>query len=603
MKRNFSKLLSVTIAVLMLISAVPFSVNAAVMASGKCGENLTWTLDSEGTLTISGTGSWYDEEYDNEVYTEYHYYDQYKQQVKKVIITDGVTGIGIAAFNNFRILESVSIPESVTYIGNKAFMECLSLNDITLPQSLLTIGEYVFMQTPLKALYIPANVKNIRGPLVIHANFEGYTVDENNKYFSVDENGNLFNKAKTKLIHLRFDPTVKEYTVPDSVTTIGRAAFTNFYLEKIIIPETVTVIEESAFAGTFCLKEINLPKHLKKLCCFMDYGEISFVGLEKLTIPEVDSFICSREYEEDDSGVIHTCNHYKVFNYNVLISEITVYDRDMDFSEITSGLTNQLKFKPDGLKIYREAVRNYYADTYSYYFGYGTEIGGVNINEDEIFIKDAEADFIINGENYYKIPGFTVRCYPGSTAEEYAKKYDFNIKYICDEHTEEILPAKFPTCTETGLTEGKKCSVCDEILEAQKTVEAKGHDYKAAVTNPTCTAQGFTTYTCSCGDSYVSDYVNAKGHSYKSEITEEPGCKTAGEKLYFCECGDSYTESIPAAGHKDNDNNNACDNCGVVVCDHLCHKTGFLGFIWKIINFFGKLFGTNPVCECGMAHY
>lgn len=38
-------------------------------------------------------------------------------------------------------------------------------------------------------------------------------------------------------------------------------------------------------------------------------------------------------------------------------------------------------------------------------------------------------------------------------------------------------------------------------------------------------------------------------------------------------------------------------------CEHICHNNGFLGFIWKIINFFGKLFGMNPVCECGAAHY
>lgn len=602
MEKKFSKILSVVLSVLMLITVIPFSASAAtVVASGECGENLTWTLDDEGTLTISGTGNMWGVEPEDEESTDG--YEQYKQQIKKVIITNGVTGIGEAAFNNFRILESVSIPESVTYIGNRAFMECLTLNDITLPETLLTIGEHVFMQTPLKSLYIPANVKSIHGPLVWHANFEGYAVDENNKYFSVDENGNLFNKDKTKLVHLRFDPDLKEYSVPDSVTTIGSAAFGSLYLEKIIIPETVTVIEESAFAGTICLKEINLPKHLNKLGCFMDYGEISFVGLDKLIIPEVDSFICSNEEWDDGSGIINTCNHYKVFNYNVFVSEITVYDRDMDFSELTVGLTNQLKFKPDGLKIYQDTIRPYYADMMAFTFGYGTKPEVPEINEDEIYIKDAAPDFTIDGENYYKIPGFTVRCYPGSTAEEYAKKYDFNIKYICDEHTEETIPAVFPTCTETGLTEGKKCSVCDEILEAQKTVEAKGHDYKSVITAPTCTAQGFTTYTCSCGDSYVSEYVKEKGHSYTSFIETEPGCKTKGTKVFKCECGYTYTESIPATGHKDSDDNNVCDNCGVGVCDHICHKSGFMGFIWKIINFFQKLFGTSSVCECGAAHY
>lgn len=589
MKRNFSKLLSVTIAVLMLISAVPFSVNAAVMASGKCGENITWTLDSDGTLIFSGTGYLgrsSKSEIEEGTASEASYLN-YKNNIKKIIVNEGITKIGPFAFE-----------------------DCKNLSEIILPESLEYLGEMIFRRTSLKALHIPVNLQRIGGPVVENGVFEGYTVDDNNQYFSTDESGNLYNKDKTALLHVPFDPALKEFTVPDSVTTIGYGAFGyNIYIEKINIPETVTVIEEGAFCFTLSLKELNLPKHLEKLgwCENNTAYDISDYGIEKfgqpigawnkkITIPEVDSFICNSGYEGEH-------DHYEnIKKLDVL--EITVYDKDVDCSEWRVGLTGG-KYTPESYIAWIDAaIQATILVWANILFGWEFNFDPDDtVNGDDYVDRDAEPDFVIDGENYYKIPGFTVRCYPGSTAEEYAKKYDFNIKYICDEHTEEILPAKFPTCTETGLTEGKKCSVCDEILEAQKTVEAKGHDYKAAVTNPTCTEQGFTTYTCSCGDSYVSDYVNAKGHSYKSEITEEPGCKTAGEKLYFCECGDSYTESIPATGHKDNDNNNACDNCGVVVCDHLCHKTGFMGFIWKIINFFGKLFGTNPVCECGMAHY
>ena len=81
-------------------------------------------------------------------------------------------------------------------------------------------------------------------------------------------------------------------------------------------------------------------------------------------------------------------------------------------------------------------------------------------------------------------------------------------------HTEEILPAVEPTCTESGLTEGKKCSVCGEILVAQETIPALDHEYTAVVTAPTCTKSGYTTYTCRCGDSYVADYAPALGHNY-----------------------------------------------------------------------------------------
>ena len=64
------------------------------------------------------------------------------------------------------------------------------------------------------------------------------------------------------------------------------------------------------------------------------------------------------------------------------------------------------------------------------------------------------------------------------------------------------------------------------------------------MTLPTCTEKGYTTYTCECGDSYVSDYVNATGHSYTSEITTPATHLTEGVRTYTCHCGDTYTEVI-----------------------------------------------------------
>ncbi|MBE6928576.1 MAG: DUF4886 domain-containing protein, partial [Ruminococcaceae bacterium] len=82
-------------------------------------------------------------------------------------------------------------------------------------------------------------------------------------------------------------------------------------------------------------------------------------------------------------------------------------------------------------------------------------------------------------------------------------------------HTPVTDAAVAPTCTETGLTEGKHCRTCHEVLLAQTEIAASGHDYEAVVTAPSCEAAGFTTYTCSvCRDSYTADEVEATGHSH-----------------------------------------------------------------------------------------
>lgn len=98
------------------------------------------------------------------------------------------------------------------------------------------------------------------------------------------------------------------------------------------------------------------------------------------------------------------------------------------------------------------------------------------------------------------------------------------------------------------------------------------HDYKTKVYAPTCADKGYTTYTCECGDSYVSDYVDKLEHKDSN-----------GD--YKCDYGCGHTFEKPAEP-----------------CSCNCHAGGIKAFFFKLANFFQKLFGKNKVCACGAKH-
>jgi len=127
MRRNCEKVLSLLLALVLVVGIVPGSASAAT--GGKCGKNVTWTLDDQGTLTISGSGAMRD-------YNLWHLYydDQWapwynNKKISKIVIQNGITHIGNEAFLDLS-LASVTIPDSVTYIGDSAFGNCKSLTDV-----------------------------------------------------------------------------------------------------------------------------------------------------------------------------------------------------------------------------------------------------------------------------------------------------------------------------------------------------------------------------------------------------------------------------------------------------------------------------------------
>ena len=77
------------------------------------------------------------------------------------------------------------------------------------------------------------------------------------------------------------------------------------------------------------------------------------------------------------------------------------------------------------------------------------------------------------------------------------------------------------------------------------------HEYTAVVVAPTCTDQGYTTHTCSCGDAFNDSYVDPLGHDYSLARTVEPTCTEQGYSVYRCSrCGDEYCDDFtPTVAH------------------------------------------------------
>ncbi len=199
-----------------------------------------------------------------------------------VTIPEGVAIIGESAFANCSNLTSVTIPDSVTSIGERAFARTGLIN-MTIPDSVTSIGNYAFRDcSSLTSVTIGAGVTSIikESVFVGCRNLKEILVNENNpEYSSMD--GVLFNKERTKLLQYLRGRT-GEYTIPDSVTSIEDAAFANCSnLTSVTIPDSVTSIGYRAFAQTG-LTSVTIPDSVTSI----EDRAFAQTGLTSVTIPD-----------------------------------------------------------------------------------------------------------------------------------------------------------------------------------------------------------------------------------------------------------------------------------------------------------------------------
>jgi len=213
--------------------------------SGECGaqgNNLTWTLDASGLLTVSGTGDMANYQQEEEVP-----WNSYRSSITSFVAESGVTQIGGWALAHCGNLKSVQLPEGLERLLYSSFRYCTGLTSVTLPQSLTSMEGYVFRNSGLNRVQIPAAVTVVGADAFgCSPNLVEIAVDAGNPNYSAKD-GVLFNKDQTTLLEYPAGKT-GIYHIPDSVTEISIRAFDSCAgMSAVCIPTSVTRIWEYAF--------------------------------------------------------------------------------------------------------------------------------------------------------------------------------------------------------------------------------------------------------------------------------------------------------------------------------------------------------------------
>ena len=444
MTKTAGKILAVLLSVLMctgVMTSLPATVFAAETAGNVGGysltiDDLTWTLDDDGTLTISGNGEMSDDEWD----MPSRWWKNIENVIiKDVVIENGVTSIGDSAFKDCTDLTSVTIPDSVTSIGCDAFSGCESLTSVTIPDSVTNIGDGVFEGcTCLTSI----------------------SVAENNSVYDSRNHCNAVIETATDTLLFGCQNTVipesvegiggfafygckslTSVTIPDSVKYIGYNAFigctgltsisvaenNSFYDSRnncnaiidtkynvlligcpnTVIPDGVTIINSFAFEACQNLTSITIPDSVKEI------GEDAFygcTGLTSISVAENNSVYDSRN---NCNAVIETATGKLLFGcQNTVIPDgVTGID-----SFVFNGCTGLTSINiPDSVT------------SIGYRAFYGcTGLTSVTIPDSVTSIDDYAFGYYNSDHNYFlKNEGFIIRGSKGSAAEAYADENGF----------------------------------------------------------------------------------------------------------------------------------------------------------------------------------
>ena len=595
---TMKRCISLLMVLCLVLSAIPITAYAEIIDSGTCGSDLTWTLDSDGLLTISGTGVMSD------------YFDctapwySNRTEIESVCITDGVTSIGSSAFRECTSLTSITIPDGVTSIGDCTFMGCTSLTSIIIPDGVTSIGGSAFYYcTSLINITIPDGVTSIGGCAFMGcSNLTSITIPDgvtsigDHAFFDCTSLTSItIPDSVTSIGYDAFNrcSSLTYITIPDSVTSIGDHAFASCSsLTSITIPEGVTSIGDGTFSGCTSLTGITIPdgvtnigvsafSECTRLTSIIIPDGVTSIGnytfsncssLTSITIPDgvtsigVAAFYYCGWLDVYYAGTQEEWENISIaYNNTSLIDENIHYNHVHDYSLLQS-VTVAATCTQDGYIEYTCA----YGETYREILpklGHDFVASGATVAPTcteqgymEVICSrcgtQGQTDLVAALGHDYTGPEATVA--PTCTEKGYSGNRCTRCNSIAQTniipalgHQMAVVLAVDPTCTETGLTLGTACERCGLVGVSQTEIPALGHDLGEWIVSKeaTCTENGEEIRECSRCDHTETRYVDATGHSYTAIVTAST-CTEQGYTTYTCSCGDSYvSDYVDAHGH------------------------------------------------------
>ena len=526
---------------------------------GYCGDELIWTYDAEAkTLTISGTGDMYD-------YTDHGPWSDYNNVLTNVVIGEGVTGIGNYAFGYAAKLANVVIPDNVLRIGMGAFSNCGRLQSITLPKNLTALEYYTFAFCyALQSVEIPEHVTEL--DTMVFYRCESLT------YVNIPSG---VKEIPDKTFYGCF--ALKNITIPEGVTRIGDSAFyTNFGLVYIVLPESLTEIDQSAFSDCTNLWHVIYCGSAEQ------WNDINIDEWENnylLSAPHHDD--CNRGDITPADSSFDTCVDDAVYQCQVCMDIYYVGIENGEHTWVDATCT-----APKTCSVCGETV----GEELGHDMGEWETVKAATCTEDGEKTRGCsrcdhtETDVIKAAGHQYgsevtpptcTVDGYTTyTCNCGDTYVDdivNAEGHKFTVRRVHEDYL-----ASAATCTEKP-TYYFSCACGEKGEKTFSFGSANGHHYEPDVTPVTCTEDGYTTYTCHCGDSYIDDIVESEGHKWADatclvpktcdvcgetegrelghdmgdwETVKDATCTVDGEKTRGCSrCDHTETDVIQAEGH------------------------------------------------------